>query len=130
MFLCILCDLTSASNWVMLTAKKLGRLAQGDLVQLILVFQERVAQLEQRLKDLEGRLAKNSSNSHHPPSSDGLKKPSPKSLRTRSGRKPGGQPGHPGQTLQRVKQPDHLLLHALAVCPQCGGRGLVREPVL
>ena len=51
-------------------------------------------------------------------------------MRTPSGRKPGGQPGHPGQTLQRVKHPDHLLIHALAVCPQCGGRGLGREPVL
>jgi hypothetical protein len=84
----------------MLTAKKLGRLARSALVELILAFQERVVQLEQRLKGLEGRLAQNSSNSHHPPSSDGLKKPRSKSLRTRSGRKPGGQPGHPGQTLR------------------------------
>ena len=130
MFLCILCNLTSASNWVMLTAKKLGRLAQSTLVELILAFQERVAQLEQRLNGLEERLAKNSSNSHHPPSSDGLQKPSPKSLRTRSGRKPGGQPGHPGQTLRRVKKPDHIQRHELAVCPQCGGGGLSRQPVL
>jgi transposase len=114
----------------MLTAKKLGRLARRALVELILAFQDRVAQLEQRLKGLEGRLAQNSSNSHHPPSSDGLKKPRPKSLRTRSGRKPGGQPGHSGQTLRRVKQPDQVQIHELAVCPQCGGRGLNREPVL
>ena len=114
----------------MLTAKNLGRLARSALIELILAFQERVAQLEQRLKGLEGRLAKNSSNSHQPPSSDGLKKPRVKSLRTRTGRKPGGQPGHPGRTLQRVKEPDHIELHELIVCPQCGGRGLGREPVL
>src|SRR5437870_9743635 len=130
MFLCIPSNVTSASNCVMLTAKKLGRLARSALIELLLAFQERVAQLEQRLKDLEGRLAKNSSNSHQPPSSDGLKKPRAKSLRTRSGRRPGGQPGHPGQTLRRVKKPDHVQVHALAVCPQCGGRGPSREPVL
>jgi transposase len=114
----------------MLTAKKLGRLARNALIELILVFQERVAQLEQRLKGLEGRLAKNSSNSHQPPSSDGLKKPRAKSLRTRTGRKPGGQPGHPGQTLRQVKKPDHTQIHELKVCPQCGGRRLSRETVL
>lgn len=114
----------------MLTAKKLRRLAKSALVKLILAFQERVTQLEQRLEGLEGRLAKNSSNSHQPPSSDGLKKPRPKSLRTRSGRKPGGQPGHPGQTLQRVKNPDHTQIHQVTVCPQCGGGGLSRRPVL
>jgi transposase len=114
----------------MWTAKKLGRLARSALVELILAFQERVAQLEQRLKGLEGRLAQNSSNSHHPPSSDELKKPTTKSLRTRSGRKPGGQPGHPGQTLRPVQKPDHIQIHELAVCSQCGGAGLGREPVL
>ena len=114
----------------MLTAKKPGRLARSALIELILAFQERVSQLEQRLKGLEGRLAQNSSNSHQPPSSDGLAKPRAKSLRTRSGRKPGGQPGHPGQTLQRVKKPDHIQLHELTVCPQCGGGALGPEPML
>src|ERR1019366_9008223 len=130
MFLCIPCNPVSASNFVMWTDKKLGGLARSALVKLILAFQEQVAQLEQRLKGLEARLAQNSSNSHHPPSSDGLKKPIPKSLRTRSGRKPGGQPGHPGQTLRPVKKPDHVQIHELAVCSQCGGDGLGQEPVL
>ena len=114
----------------MLTAKKLGRLARSALVELLLAFQERVAKLEQRLKELEGRLAKNSSNSHHPPSSDALNKPLPKSLRTRSARKAGGQPGHPGQTLRRVKNPDHIRIHGLEVCPQCQGCSLSKDPVL
>jgi transposase len=116
----------------MLTAKALWRLARSALIELILAFQERVAQLEQRLQALEGRLAQNSSNSHQPPSSDGLKKPRAKSrsLRTRSGRKPGAQPGHPGQTLQRVQTPDHTQVHKLSVCPQCSKGGLNRQPVL
>lgn len=82
------------------------------------------------MQDLEGRLAQNSSNSHRPPSSDGFMKPRIRSLRTRSGRKPGGQPGHPGQTLQPVAKPDYTQIHELIVCPQCGGGGLGREPVL
>src|SRR5208337_673569 len=93
------------------------------LVDIILALQERLVQLEERVKELEGQLARNSSNSGKPPSSDGLSKPNPKSLRTPSGRKPGGQPGHPGQTLQRVKTPDHIEVHRLEACPRCGGRG-------
>src|SRR5208282_6921900 len=100
------------------------------LVDIILALQERWVQLEQRVQELEAQVARNSSNSGKPPSSDGLSKPSPKSLREPSGRKPGGQPGHPGQTLQRVKNPDHIAVHRLEVCPHCGGRDLGQEPAL
>jgi len=108
----------------------LARANPEAMVDLFLALQARLVQLEQRVKELEAQLARNSSNSGQPPSSDGLDKPSPKSLRTPSGRKPGGQPGHPGQTLQRVENPDHLQIHQLEVCPQCGGPGLGREPAL
>ena len=100
------------------------------LVDIILALQERLVQLEQRVQELEAQLARNSSNSGKPPSSDGLSKPGPKSLREPSGRKPGGQPGHPGHTLQRVKTPNHIEVHRLENCPQCGGRGLGRKPVM
>ena len=100
------------------------------LVEIILALQERLVQLEQRIQDLEAQLARNRSNRGKPPSSDGVSKPSPQSLRAPSGRPPGGQPGHPGQTLRRVKTPDHIEVHRLEVCPRCGGRGLGREPAL
>jgi transposase len=95
-------------------------------------LEQRVELLENRVKELEGRLAQNSSNSHKPPASDGLNKPAPKSLRVKSGRKSGGQPGHLGRTLQPVNKPDRIIPHPLQRCPcgECGGRWLGDQPVL
>jgi len=56
--------------------------------------------------ELRRQLGLNSRNSSKPPSTDGLAKPVPKSLRGRSGRKPGGQPGHLGSRLEQVSAPD------------------------
>jgi transposase len=75
--------------------------------------------LAARMQALEGRLAKNSSNSGKPPSSDGLNKPSPKSLRKRHGRKSGGQPGHVGHTLKTVEHPDREEVHRVSRCHHC-----------
>lgn len=76
--------------------------------------------LRDEVQELRGKLAKNSKNSSKPPSSDGLKKPQPKSLRKPSGKKPGGQPGHRGTRLEMVEQPDHIVSHAALDCQQCG----------
>ena len=95
-------------------------------------FEARIGKLEARIIELESRLNKNSSNSSKPPSSDGLKRPNrdnrDKSLRAKNtGRKPGGQPGHPGQTLKASESPDITLNLPLNSCPECGG-DLTDEP--
>ncbi|SCW82983.1 hypothetical protein SAMN04487970_105937, partial [Paenibacillus tianmuensis] len=54
---------------------------------------EQIARLEIRVKELERKLGQNSNNSSKPPSSNGFDKPAPKSLRGKSGKSSGGQPG-------------------------------------
>jgi transposase len=70
--------------------------------------------------ELRRRLGLNSKNSSKPPSSDGLAKPPPTSMRGRSGRKPGKQPGTSGTTLSQVPVADEEVPHFPAVCGGCG----------
>ena len=75
--------------------------------------------LRAEIAALRAQLGTNSKNSSKPPSSDGLGKPAPRSLRGRGG-KPGGQQGHPGQTLRQVTTPDVIVRHEPVCCAGCG----------
>lgn len=80
-----------------------------------------VEALRAQVAELTARLGQNSQNSSRPPSSDSLfTKPAPKSLRRGSGRKAGGQQGHPGSALAQVADPDERLRHEPGSCAGCG----------
>jgi transposase len=83
------------------------------------VLREQVAELQAQVADLTARAGQNSKNSSKPPSSDGLAKPAPKSLRGKSGRKPGRPKGQPGATMQLSERPDAVVRHEPACCSAC-----------
>lgn len=87
-----------------------------------------IAGLAARVAELEARLSQNSRNSSRPPSSDNpFTKPPPRSLRTKSGRRPGKQPGDPGARLEPRSDPDEVVVHVPGRCAGCGG-DLSRAP--
>ena len=80
----------------------------NSIVDHIKSLESQIKELNEKLKFLMARLNQNSQNSSKPPSTDVFmdKKPKPKSTRTISGKKAGGQKGHPGKTLEMVENPD------------------------
>jgi transposase len=93
---------------------------QGEeaVVKLVETLIATIQRLEARIETLEDQLAKDSHNSSKPPSSDGLKK-KPKSLRHKSGKKSGGQEGHPGHRLESVTNPTYVKVHPVTQCSHC-----------
>jgi len=84
--------------------------------------QARLAVLAGQIEELRRRLGKDSSTSSKPPSSDSpyQKKPKDRSLRRRSGRRPGKQPGAPSSTLRQSDHPDERVECWPAACERCG----------
>jgi transposase len=94
-----------------------------------LVQQAQIIDLTKQLRI--AKIAKNSSNSGRPPSTD-MFKPARKtnsSLRKKTGRKTGGQPGHAGSTLLfSTAIPDLEFFHGPAYCAACGNDLSVVQP--
>src|SRR6266542_3200228 len=100
----------------------------------IVELRSQVVVLGERVAQLEGQAGRDSSNSSKPPSSDSPytktpRKPTDRSLRGRSGRRPGKQPGAPSVTLTQVAAPDHTVVCAPVACAGCGC-GLAGVPVV
>ena len=84
---------------------------------IVAELRAKVAALEEQVEKLLARLGQNSSNSSKPPSTDSpFKRPPPKS---RTGRKPGGQPGHKGHHRELLEPTERELVYA-PKCAHCG----------
>jgi transposase len=104
---------------------------RGELAGVLGALEEMRSELagaRERIAELEARLKQSPRNSSKPPSSEGLAKPAPRSLRRKSGRKPGGQDGHKGTALTQVARPDREIRHEPGCCGRCGA-GLAGRPV-
>lgn len=80
---------------------------------------QNIQSLTEEIADLKEKLNKDSHNSSKPPSSDGYKKLSPKSLRPKSDKKAGGQKGHKFSNLPTPKKIDRAISHYPTKCLKC-----------
>lgn len=107
--------------------------AQAETISRLRVANEQLRvdneRLAARVAELERQVATNSQNSSKPPSQDVFAKPAPRSLRRRSGRRPGKQPGAPGASLTVVDDPDKVIDHVPAGCVG-GGRDVTGAPTV
>ena len=129
--MCILCTNGSARSCAM-DYKQWEAIYNAGLEAVVQKLCELTAEnkaLRERLKQLEEQQAKNSRNSSKPPSSDGLKKPNQTSSEKRQRernqkkggkRKPGAQKGHKGNSLNPVEDPNHIEIHSVQTCQECG----------
>jgi transposase len=100
------------SNKSEIDRQQLEKLDTDSLIELIV-------EMQRQIQELRDQLAKDSHNSGKPPSSDGLKKLKTRSLRRKGEHPYGGQPGHKGDTLKQVAEPDHIETHPVTACPHC-----------
>jgi transposase len=94
----------------------------ASVQEYIQALQVQVQQLEGQVKELKARLGQNSQNSSRPPSADSPRQKGPKKDKTPSGRKRGGQPGHPGRhrALYSLGPVDEVVTLYPQQCDHCG----------
>lgn len=76
-------------------------------------------QLQRRNAELEALISRDSHNSSRPPSTDPPWAKRTRSLRLPSGRRPGAQAGHRGQTLRLSEHPSRVVEHRPPECRGC-----------
>ena len=94
-----------------------AQVAERD--QLIVALNAKIESLTARVAELEARLRRNSSNSSQPPSSD--LPGAPRKEKSPTGRKRGGQPGHPGakRELLPLEKVDQVKKFIPKRCERC-----------
>jgi len=97
--------------------KRIVLMQAQELAKIPLLI-ARIEVLERELERYTTR--KDSNNSSLPPSKDENRQPRTSSLREKSNRKAGGQPGHEGKTLDMTETPDEIIEHHSCFCPECG----------
>jgi len=90
----------------------------AELETKVVRLESIIEKLLDKIEDLTHR--KNSRNSSVSPSKDENRPLKNQSLRTKSSKKPGGQPGHEGTTLKMVENPDQIINHKPDFCNCCG----------
>ena len=94
--------------------------AQSERLAILEPLEAKVVELEKTIEYLKAQLGRNSSDSSLPPSRDmKAPKPSPKSLRTKSNRKAGGQKGHKGSHIELPHEPNEYVQHWPTECMTC-----------
>lgn len=90
-----------------------------EVLSCIKDLSRHIEKQQQVIEELQRQIAKNSSNSSKPPSSDGFKKQRTSSLRKKGEKSTGGQEGHKGSTLNQVETPDHKVVYETVSCVHC-----------
>ena len=90
----------------------------AELETKVIQLESLIEKLLDKIEDLTHR--KNSLNSSVSPSKDENRPLKNQSLRTKSSKKTGGQPGHEGTTLKMVENPDQIINHKPDFCNCCG----------
>jgi len=102
------------------------KISDQIITESIIMMQAQViTHLIKKIDVLENEFAiyktrKDSDNSSMPPSKDENKPSRTKSLREKSNRKAGGQPGHEGKTLEMTDASDEIIEHCACFCLGCG----------
>ena len=89
-----------------------------------------IEELKEQITELTAKLAKNSNNSHKPPTSDNLsdRKQGKKNKKTKGKKSSGGQKDHKGVTLQISSEVDEKIIHSPEACDICG-ESLTKESI-
>jgi len=107
--------------------REVYRQGEGAVIALVEGLLKRLEQLEVRVEELEGKASKTSRHSSKPPSGDGFGKRT-KSSRSKSEKTSGGQPEHPGHTLEWSVEVAQVVEHPVTQCEGCGA-SIEQEPV-